>query len=167
VLAGSFEWPAEARRALDEVICDWSYKVDGRAHERVASRLLDMDDIGNGDVLEKCRNFVYATDSDSSWHKTRARVLMKLKLPVYFSLRRSLNLFARAADGSRVDTSWTPQSEKYFDVEDVRELADAIEPHLGSGPRAGRGKIKVQSSQERGDYHFGFRNGHAVTVFSA
>jgi hypothetical protein len=166
VLAGSFEWPAAARRALDEVICDWFYKVDGRAHERVASQLLDMPDTGNGDVLEKCRNFVYATHSDSSWHKTRARVLMKLNLPVYFSLRRSLNPFARSADRSRVDASWTRGSEKYFDVEDVREIAEAIEPYLGSGPRAGRGKIKVQSSQDRGDYHFGYRNGHAVTVFS-
>jgi surface carbohydrate biosynthesis protein len=166
ILAGSFQWPAAPRRALDEVISDWFYKVDGRAHERVASRLLDMANAGNGEVLEKCRNLVYATNSDSSWHKTRARVLVKLNLPVYFSLRRSLNPFARAADGSRVDASWTRGSEKYFDAADVRVLADAIEPYLGSESSAGRGKIRVQSSQERGDYHFGYRHGNAVTVFS-
>jgi len=166
ILAGSFEWPAASRRALDEVISDWFYKVDGRAHERVAARLLEVADAGNADVLEKCRNLVYATNTDGSWHKARARVLMKLNLPVYFSLRRALNPFAWAADGGRVDESWTRASEKYFDAGDVRGLANAIEPYLGSGPRPGRGKIKVQSSQERGDYHFGYRHGQAVTVFS-
>ena len=168
ILAGTFGWPPEPRRALDEVICDWFYRVDGRAHERVAARLVELAGAGGGGVLEKCRDLVYAASAggDSLRWKARTRVLKTLNLPVDWSFRRSLNPFRRADDGGRDDSSWTPASEKYFDAEDVRKLADAIEPYVGGGPRAGAGKIKVQSSQERGDYHFGYRHGRAVTVFS-
>ena len=168
ILAGDFAWPREARRTLDEVIDEWFYKIDGRAHERVAARLVELAGAGGGGVFEKCRDLVYATSAGggSLRRKARAAVLKTFNLPVDWSLRRSLNAFGRAGDGARRDPSWTPESEKYFDAEDVRKLADAIEPYLGGGPRAGAGKIKVQSSQERGDYHFGYLHGRAVTVFS-
>jgi len=166
VLAGTFEWPSESRAALDEVISDWFYKVDGRAHERIAAHLLELARRGDGTVLEKCRDLVYATNSggDSLRQKARAGVLKTLNLPVDWSLRRSLNLLGRTNENGNSDPSWTPASEKYFDAESVRKLAEAIEPYMKSGLQAG--KIKVKSSQERGDYHFGYVYGRAITIFS-
>lgn len=166
ILAGTFELPPEARRALDEVIDDWFYRVDGRAHERVAARLVDLASTAGGGVLENCRDLVYAASAggDSLRRKARTGMLKTFNLPVDFSLRRSLNPFTRAHDNGRSDPSWTPASEKYFDAEGVRKLTEAIEPYMRGESQAG--KIKVQSSQERGDYHFGYRHGRAVTLFS-
>jgi surface carbohydrate biosynthesis protein len=166
ILAGSFEWPPEPRRALDEVISEWFYKVDGRAHERVAGHLMELARAGSGAVFEKCRDLVYATSAGGSFRlKARARALKMLKLSPHWSFRAWIREVGTNG-GARDDPSWTSASEKYFDAEDVRNLADVIEPYLSTGSQAGAGKIKVQSSQERGDCHFGYLYGRAVTVFS-
>lgn len=168
VINGAFAWPAEPRCALDQVISDWFYKVDGRAHERIATQLVELAGSGGAGVFEKCRDVVYAASAggDSLRWKARTGMLKTLKLPADWSLRRSLRRFGRTSNGGQSDSSDISASEKFFDAEDVRKLAEAIDPYMEGGSRPGVGKIKVQSAQDRGDYNFGYLHGRAVTVFT-
>ena len=63
------------------------------------------------------------------------------------------------------DFSWWDGSAKYFDVQQVRSLVDAIQACSRDGLSSSTPNVNVQSAQERGDYHFSYLQGRSVTIF--
>ena len=164
ILKGDFMPPRALHHQLNTVISDWFYRIDGQAHERVAARILEFSPVGDGEQLarwKKCRNLAYGGEAGNSLRfKARAELLKGLQLPVHWSVKRWRSL------NTERDWAWWTGSEKHFDAPVVSHLLDSIracEPYSSSGPWQ---RVRVQSSQDRGDYHFGFLHGQAVTVFS-
>ncbi|MDT5269266.1 MAG: hypothetical protein QOH49_1452 [Acidobacteriota bacterium] len=161
VLAGNFEPPGGVQRKLEAVIGDWFYKVDGRAHERIAARLLELSKGGGRRArLAACRALAYrAGAGEPLRQRTRQRALETLRLPLHWSFKRLRNA-PPTPNGAAWETS-----EKSFDVGTVGGLLDsmrACEPDGAGGRWRG---VRARPAQERGDYHFGYSGGRAVTLF--
>ena len=160
ILTGNFERPAYIQHRLEEVISEWFYRVDGRAHERVADCILrSLSADGSRLRLHKCRDLAYGLGSPGTSLRWRAQATLRktLGLSVHWSFRRWAPVPA--------DLSWWDNSEKYFDARQVRILVDAIQACAQDGSKEPLRKVGVESAQERGDYHFGYLQGRSVTVF--
>ena len=160
ILAGRFRPTASIRERLTEVIHDWFFRIDGRAHARVTDAILHSLDAHGGQVrLDKCRDIAYGLGRPGTslrW-MARATLAKALGLSVHWSFRRWGPVLA---DLSRWDNS-----EKYFDARQVRILVDAIQACAQDGSKEPLRKVGVQPAQERGDYYFGYLQGRSVTVF--
>jgi surface carbohydrate biosynthesis protein len=157
ILAGRYEAPPELRRQLGAVVADWFHRADGRSHERLADAIVRRAPArGRRGRRRRCRDRVYGLHGPVPW-KTRLRVALADAMGV--SVHRTL-----AAWGvPRADHGWWPASEKFFSDEQVQALADAV---LACDPRPAR-PPGLRAARSRGDYHFGYRDGHAVTVYPA
>lgn len=162
ILAGDFEPPAGVRRKLEAVVGDWFYELDGRAHERIAARLLELAQGGGRRArVAACRALAYrAGAGEPLRQRARQRTLETLRLPLHWSFRRLGN-----APPSQNGAAWET-SEKFFDAGTVGGLLDsmrACEPGDAGGRWRG---VRARSALERGDYHFGYSGGGAVTLFA-
>ena len=160
ILTGNFERPVHIQHRLDKVIREWFYKVDSRAHERVADSILRSLPVNGSRLrLHRCRNVVYGLGRPGTSLKSKARATLvkTLRLPVHWSFRQ----WRPVQD----DLSWWDNSEKHFDVHQVKILVDAIQACVQDSSKKPLRKICVQSAQEHGDYHFGYLQGRSVTVF--
>ncbi len=160
ILAGRFERPAHIQARLDEAIADWFYRIDGRAHERVADCILQhMPADGRRERLHHCRHFAYGLNSHWPDWNARVRVALKdrLGLSVHWSRRGRVGVAQELA-------TW-PASEKYFSATQVQTIVDAIQACGLGGPGSPQRRVGVAAAQERGDYYFGYREGQSVTVF--
>jgi surface carbohydrate biosynthesis protein len=160
ILTGNYERPTHIQHRLDEVISEWFYKVDSLAHERVADCILrSLPADGSRLRLHRCRNVAYGLGRSGASLKSKARatLLKTLGLTVHWSFRQ----WRPVLD----DLAWWDKSEKYFDVHQVKILVDAVQTCAQAGSKVPLRKIRVQSAQERGDYHFGYLQGRSVMVF--
>ncbi len=160
LLSGTPLESKETDRQLAKVIDDWFYKIDGRAHERIAYAILDS--LGSKrDAVRKglCRELAYGIlNPRRSWHwRARARARSVLRRSVHWS-------FLRWRDDVR-PMSWD-QTEKYFDEHRVREILDEVEI-VTAGSGAPSKSVTVQSALDAGEYHFGYGQGRAVVVYPA
>lgn len=162
VLHGNFKLPSEVAGNIDRVVEETFYKIDGYAHKRVADAVLSaVNSATSRTSIYKCRDFTCGISRNS----LKARVVTSIKrtigIPANWSIR-----YMRYFPGESmpVDLPWD-NSDKYFDADVVKAIVDAIE----ACPEAERGErvraVGVQSAQERGDYHFDYRQGRSVTVF--
>ena len=159
VLTGNFVRPAYIQYRLDEVIHDWFFQIDGRAHERVAECILrNLPTEAGRRQLYQWRNSYYGLRlQGKSLRSVTSSALKKLLgLPNGWSFRRW--------DVVPASTPWE-QSEKFFDAEQVRALIDAIQVCVRDRSKEPPRKVGVLSAQERGDYHSGYLQGRSVTVF--
>jgi len=157
ILEDRFQPCAAIGDRLTHLIEDWFFKIDGKAHERVADCILrSLPDDGASIRLQKCREMAYSGGQTSSRSRLRGRLANALGVSVHWSFRRW-------ADVMR-DFSWWDRSEKYFDAQQVRSLVDAIQACSRDGSNSPLRKVNVQSAQERGDYHFGYLQGRSVTI---
>jgi len=150
--------PTTIKAALDQVIADWFHKNDGKAHQRAGDCILNTLEKNRRQVrLDRCRDKVYGRGGRGIPLKTRVVRSIKrtLRIPANWSLRHMRY--------STCELAWD-HSEKYFDVAGVKAIVDAIAAcPQGEGMEPLR-MVSVESSQERGDYHFGHLQGRSVTV---
>lgn len=161
ILAGRFETPASIREQLEEVVHDWFFQIDGRAHERVADCILQSLPAKDERQLTKLRDFANRSHQQrrSVRSVTSAALRKLLGLPGNWSFRR----WAIVPPTVPVKPPWE-QSGKYYDADQVRVLIDAIQACAQNGSERPLRKVRVQSAQERGDYHFGYLQGRSVAV---
>jgi surface carbohydrate biosynthesis protein len=160
VLGGRYAIPAEVRANLDAVIRDWFYRVDGGSHKRVAERIVASVRNGKAGVnLKRCRQVVYGRGRREAAFKSRvaSQVREALGISVHFSFRRWRHEVPHIDWGS---------SEKYYDAEQVGVIVDAIEACGAADPGRADRRVRVQSAAERGEYHFGHRQGRSVAMFA-
>jgi surface carbohydrate biosynthesis protein len=153
------EVPPEVRSNLDEVIREWFYRIDGLSHERAAQRILDSLRRRNGRVdLGSCRREMYEVGRHRA--SLRARVVSRVKetlgIPLTWSLRQWRHVVPQG--------KWQ-RTEKYYSVADVQAVMDAVDDCELASKASGR--VGTASSDERGDYHFGHKQGQSVTLFPA
>jgi surface carbohydrate biosynthesis protein len=161
ILAGDFRLPEGVRRKLEAVVEDWFYRVDGRAHERIAARLLELAGGGGRRArVAACRTLAYrAGEGASLKQRARQRAIETLRLPLHWSFRR-LKDMPPPSNGD----GWEA-SEKFFDAGTVDGLLDALRACEPEGTGGGRWRgVRARQAAERGDYHFGYPGGRAVTL---
>jgi surface carbohydrate biosynthesis protein len=128
ILNGTFAPRPSVATAIKQVVCDWFYAIDGHAAERVAELILS----------EAGGQTVSATDAKRSLYGLDGSRVQRLAGFV----RRRLGLSPdRSLRIRRPSSLAWDESEKFFDVARVRQLASAID-------RAHRGNpIEISGSQ--------------------
>jgi hypothetical protein len=157
IFAGSWKPPAALSGAVDAAVSDWFFRIDGRAHTRVA------DAVASGIAPRRavdeglCRRFLYGVDREdlSAGQRLAARLRRALSLSPDFSFRQGREVPV---------TAWTTTS-KHLDPEEARTLLDRI----GAAARA-RGEsgvsVRLAPARDRGDYLVAYQ-GHSLTVAPA
>lgn len=159
IISGSFKFPPYFQNQLDALIEDWFYRIDGRAHERVAQGILNhLPTNGHKSRVRRAKKFAYGLGGAGSWCQRRIRVALSslFGLPVHWSFRKC---------GPRTpNLSWWAASEKYFDSFHVVKLVNAIQ---SSAPqRSGlRKKIVVRQTEPDRDYYLNSFGGLSVSLF--
>jgi surface carbohydrate biosynthesis protein len=157
VLGVAFQPPSEIARNVDQVVEKTFYRIDGLAHQRVADAILKATNSrGPSPSISKCRDFMYSGNKTTFKARLSAHIKKILGLPPYWSFRRWKSVVG--------EFEWD-RSDKYFDVNQVKAIVDAIQECAPSEPKESQRKIRVQSAQERGDYHFGYLQGRSVALF--
>jgi surface carbohydrate biosynthesis protein len=159
-LSGDLALPPEVQASLDRVIADWFYKMDGEAHDRVAGAVAGtLQGKARAVSLDYCREGAYGMldiDGGSSW-KNRVRSLARKVpgLPIDWSFKLWRNLSG---------TSEWDNSEKHFDLVDVRRMVEAVQPIAREVYGEGWCDVEAQTAKQAGDYHFGYLRGRSVTL---
>ena len=157
VLNGNFKLPSEVAGNMEKVVEQTFYKIDGCAHKRVADAVLDaVNSAKSSTSIDKCRDFAYDVNHGSLKARVVTSIKKTLGLSPHWSFKRWKNVVGELA--------WD-HSEKYFDADTVRAIVDAIQACIQAERGEPSRRVGVRSSQERGDYHFGYRQGRSVTVF--
>lgn len=116
-LVGSLVIPEAQQLALERVVHDWLGFSDGRAHERVAARLLDASEQASGGSRAGMRGVGLRPEHGTTLHlrlRRRSSVLAKTWLPP-----QVLKHLTRAAGASR--------ATKEFTITDVERILEAID----------------------------------------
>ena len=161
LLAGRLRLPSELSANLERVIADWFHRVDGQAHERVATAVLNSgNSAGSALRRRRCRRLAYGVQKADTpiALRIRAAIQQTLNLPPGFSLRQW------KYTGSGV--GWWDNSLKHFDKAAVGSILRAIETAAGAERRADWAKLRVATAEERGDYHTRQHENRSLTVFS-
>lgn len=159
IFKGQFEIPMSIRERLEGTIHDWFFKIDGRAHERVAEAILPRLDSGcRKKNLDACRNIAYRLEDPGCSWRSQVRVALRktLRRSVHWSFQRWRNEIG--------DLPWD-FTEKHFNAEQVRTIVDAIQIYAKDFWKGPQRKVGVRLAQERGDYRFGYLQGRSVTLF--
>jgi surface carbohydrate biosynthesis protein len=158
-LAGTYEPTAEVAAHLEKIIGDWYFRVDGRAHERIADAILQAATSSPELRQEReagSRRVAYKTRKHRPLRAKywRGRLLSALGKPPGFSLRhwRAAPLRADKIDAWR-------DSAKYFSAEDVRRLATEVL----ACQRLVADCVDVRGARPD-DYLFEYRQGTLVTL---
>lgn len=160
ILRGGFEVPTHIRGHLHDVIQDWFYRVDGRAHERVAACILASLNgrDGQGVRLKRCKALAYGVQWPGSTRSSNvlARVRMRLGVHREWSFHR----WRIVPDGKWEST------DKYFDEQTVRQVSEAIVGELKEAGANFRRRVEVQLARARRDYVIPL-HGRSVTLVPA
>ncbi len=138
IAAGTFRPSGNTQARIEELMAEWLFRSDGRAHERVADTILEsLGPIGRVDT-EACRRLLYGLHTTPGWTSSglgnRARYV--LDLPTDWSFR-SWEVIQ--------DTRWDP----HFNRNEVETLADAIHS-VGNG--FGARRVVLRDANEGGVY---------------
>lgn len=160
ILEGRYQAPPALRQQLDQVIADWFHRIDGKSHERLTDRILERIPAGSPrQRRRRCRDHAYGVYASSPW-KTRMHVALSDALGI--PIQRTLDYWGRP----RTDFSAWYASEKFFDVQEVNLLMDALLACQQASAAPGARAIGVRSSRENGDHLFGYHDGQSVSLFS-
>lgn len=140
ILEGRFEPPREIQEKLQIVVEDWFYRVDGRAHQRVASAILNSleTDIAEQTALRKVNPF--ETNPNGNFRlKVSTGIKKSLGLPLHWSLLRWGPLEERRWD----------KSEKAFDQKTVSQWTQMLHQVSQSQEEFRLRPIKVETVRHR------------------
>jgi len=156
ILRDSYEIPQQKRAALQALIRDWFYEIDGLAHQRVSAAILASLCWQRRVHKKKCLRFLYGLSSSWAAELSEVGRYLRFKLRLspdwsfweWRSVKPSLPSRRRA---------------KYFDVGEVERLVEAINRQVGG--EAGKA---VRASFARDGQHYIRRGlyGHAVVLES-
>jgi hypothetical protein len=150
---GELQRPAEAINNHNQVIHDWFYKIDGKAHQRVA------------EVIEKYSSAATQINRDTlramnAWSEEETGEDKKTPSALSRLLGRSKAEYKEAR--TLVVQRWD-NSEKRYRPEDVQAIAAAI----AQGNRTFSTPFKIQQAQQDADYEFAVSEGRTVRVAQA
>jgi surface carbohydrate biosynthesis protein len=151
--------PTPANPAVDEIIRDWYFAIDGRSHDRIASAMLDACKERLPISLPQCRRMLDGVDGPKTPFRHRLRHVARrvFNLPVHWSFTHWRD---EPPDG------WD-HFGAYFGVEDVRSIVAELEPAARKLYGDSWRNVRVQSASERGEYHFNYRHGRAIVLTTA
>ena len=153
IVAGRWtESPAESDAAA-RVIEDWFYRVDGAAHERVASAILECPiPSPTSSRLRVCEDMYYRSldETDSVRQQIGSTLRRTLRLPVTWS-------FTSWKHSTEVTDRWD-RSNKAFDSAGVETWAYAV---------TGGNGVVVSPAVEGRDYGVPFRTGRSIAMGAA
>jgi len=159
LLNGKFVMPAQVHDRFQKLIGDWFHRFDGSAHERIASKLLDVTKVKRcGKVdLSRCRKIFYGVQNPQSSLLSQVTnwARMVMNLPVNWSFHRGKSIF--------FNEKWD-QSEKKFDVYQVQEIIEAISSYGNHDNRAKQNRIDAAPAKERNEYHFNYKLGKSMSL---
>jgi hypothetical protein len=143
ILAGQYRPSETVQTAIDQVVADWFYRIDGQAHRRVAETVLRHLDGARRADRRRCRYHLYG--------------LRAVQQP----MTRQASRWLRYALGLSPDWSFTRMrvvdegslegSAKYFGAQEVRQFLELLQATAGPPTGAARG-ITVALAREHGDY---------------
>jgi surface carbohydrate biosynthesis protein len=152
IFAGQYVPSADLQHAIDTVIQDWFYQIDGLAYRRVSDAVLGR--IHRRRVVNErqCSRYLYGLDiSRSSWRRSvSANLRYRVGLSPDWSFQQMRKIPMRL------------KPEKSFGTAEVRDLAGRIYQARCTHDRGAR-PVTVVSSGDRGDYTHHY-TGHAVTL---
>ncbi len=142
---------------LGEVIADWFYAVDGKAHERVADTVLAHAGDAGIRVPDATARRIY---------RGQFRAPAPLRKRVAGMIRAGLNLPATwtgSARGNVGGARWD-SSGKHYDVTNVCNLVEAINEARTAAPDHDPAPVDVLAAQAAGAYRFDYPAGRTVVV---
>lgn len=158
VLRGEWTVPAAISQRLEEVIDDWFYRIDGRAHERVADRIVrEAVTTGRRARVRTSRELIHAALGSNRTPRGRLRkkLLDLTGLSPYRSYTSGSSLAPDAAE-------WI-KSGKSFDAGRVDRILQAIttteQARSGQAPRSTRAR-----AADSADYAVPFPGGRSVVI---
>ncbi len=156
--AGGLAIPAEVCSRLQGIISNWFCSGDGRSHERVAAAILEGSN-GSGRVsIAECRRILEGVSGPR--HRIRWRLRVRswargaLGLPIQWSFRHWRD---------EPDLSWD-HSQCYFGAEQVRSIAEALEPAARALYGDGWRRVEVRRAEDQGEYRFGYSHGRSIAL---
>jgi surface carbohydrate biosynthesis protein len=155
VLAGESVVDDAVRRALDRITEDWFYRIDGRAHDRVAHAVAPRVDTGKPRAVPARRRFFRSHEKWASLRGAAGR--MGRAMGAVGAAGPAANLVHPAA------RRW-PSTFKSFTVSDVQRLLVSI--GRASSPAAGTATARAVAARDVDAYLWGYR-GHSVLVTPA
>lgn len=155
VLEGNFSLSSKIAEKIDKVVENTFYKIDGKSHRRVADAILKAVYSNNPQPsVKKCHDFIYGRAKSPT-----ALLSISLKkifrLSPHWSFKHWKNIIA--------DLAWD-HSGKQFDVNQVRDIVNAIRECAQTDSRDQVRKVHVHSAQKHGDYLFGYMQGRSVIL---
>jgi hypothetical protein len=154
ILRGDYQPASRIQRAIQTVIEDWFFSIDGQSHKRVSEAILQK--MSNKRSVDErlCARFLSGLHGNSPWNLSHLANLVRynLNLSPDWSFRQL----------GRISTARWSQTGKYFSVADVRNVTEQIHRVL----RCGRNNIRPVEAglaRVRGDYSNHYL-GHSVTL---
>jgi surface carbohydrate biosynthesis protein len=154
ILNAQYQPSDELQQAVDTVIEQWFYRIDGLSHERVSSTIWAA--LGECRHVDEhlCRRYLYGLNGTP--HHLRDRVARLLRFMFNLSPDWSFSQMRPAPS-----FKWT-QTDQYFGAAEVRALVERmLEVQRANGQDVQ--PIEVQFARDRGDYIHPYY-GHSVTL---
>ena len=158
VLEGQQKIPVTIDAAFDEIITNWFYKIDGKAHQRIGDCILQSLSTNRSPIQSKhFRNVAYGTyrQNMSFSSKVASSIRKTFKLPVDYSFRNLL-------DRKNIQSDWE-HSDKYFDFRQVSTMINAILNCSQHNSKKTQYKISVGPTNEH-DYYLPYIQGKSVIL---
>ncbi|MBW3589267.1 MAG: hypothetical protein KY429_07600 [Actinobacteria bacterium] len=147
-LEQDFEIPARVGAAMERIVADWYFALDGSSHERVGSLILEHAESTKGADRAQCSRLIRSIGNARGIKGRTARFARTvLGAELYSTLRKRL-------PGGSIG-AWE-LSGKHFSVQDVRKILTAIDPSQG---------VSAESAQVRGEYSEPLISGSSITLF--
>jgi hypothetical protein len=146
-VSGALPLPHPVKSACEAVIHEWFFRIDGCAHERVASAILRALGSGNGPSERAAQDFLdhVAGPDVPLQRRLRTGLQRALRLPRDWSFRR----------WRRQSRPASQSVEPAFTLGDVEQMASAV----------ATGSVRVQPARDH--FRFGHRNGSSVALSPA
>jgi len=157
VINGEFQLHPEINGAINDVVNNWFYKIDGKAHERIADLIIELtkNNYNQAAIKTNCRNNYYGCE----YNRLSTKNMLIGKISSMYRQYKSLT-----NSNYQIDSLPWDESEKSYNDEQVRNIVESIITGLKNNI-AGK-EVRVEASQKHGDYNFGYQKGRSVTIYS-
>jgi surface carbohydrate biosynthesis protein len=154
ILCGSYQPTFHIQRAIQTVIEDWFFSIDGQSYRRVSDAILHCINIKRAVDDRLCARFLSGLHGNQPWSLTHLANLFR------FTFNLSPDWSFRQL--RRISTPGWSQTGKMFKLADVQSVTESIHRVIRSR-RANVRPVIASLSRERGDYSNHYL-GHSVTL---
>ncbi len=156
ILAGDLNVPQFIQDNIRQITAEWFLSIDGDAHQRVARAIGDTLTGGSDVSLKYCARAIDGVTYREAplSRRLRSSVRRGLGRSVHWSFSRFQNVFH---DG------WE-QSDKHFNLADVRSVAESIQPLARNRSGGAWSNVGIHRAADVAEYRFGYLQGRAVAV---